>query len=59
MTELSGLIGQWDDMNIDDTSVKIWIPKPLDDCLSELSEHFDQSKSDLARNGLMIHLHGR
>lgn len=59
MAALSDPIGQWDDMNIDDTSVKIWIPEPLDDCLTELSEHFEQSKSDLARNGLMIHTHGR
>lgn len=59
MADLSGPMGQWDGMNIDDTSVKIWIPEPLDDCLTALSAHFDQSKSDLARNGLMIHLHGR
>jgi len=51
--------GDWDDMNIDNTSVKIWIPESLDDCLTALSARFELSKSDLARNGLMIHLHGR
>ena len=59
MAELTVPTGQWEAMNIDDTSVKIWIPEPLDDCLSTLSERFEQSKSDLARNGLMIHVHGR
>ncbi len=59
MAELTAPLGNWDGMNIDETSVKIWIPEPLDDCLIALSEHFEQSKSHLARNGLMIHLHGR
>lgn len=59
MAELSTPPGEWDGMNIDDTSVKIWIPEPLDDCLTDLSARFEQSKSDLARNGLMIHVHGR
>jgi hypothetical protein len=59
MAELAPPPGDWDGMNIDNTSVKIWIPEPLDDCLTALSMRFEQSKSDLARNGLMIHLHGR
>lgn len=59
MAELAPPLGDWDGMNIDNTSVKIWIPEPLDDCLIALSARFEQSKSDLARNGLMIHLHGR
>jgi hypothetical protein len=59
MAELSTPPGEWNGMNTDDTSVKIWIPEPLDDCLADLSTRFEQSKSDLARNGLMIHVHGR
>lgn len=59
MAELALPPGAWDGMNIDNTSVKIWIPEPLDNCLTALSAHFEQSKSDLARNALMIHLYGR
>lgn len=59
MTELSAPQGEWDGMNIDDTAVKIWIPEVLDRCLSDLTERFDQSKSDLARNALMVHVYGR
>lgn len=59
MAELAAPQGDWDDLNIDDVAVKIWIPEVLDHCLAALSERFDQSKSDLARNGLMVHVHGR
>jgi len=59
MAELPVQAGEWADMNIDNTAVKIWIPEVLDECLSALSERFEQSKSDLARNGLMLHVHGR
>lgn len=59
MNELAVPLGDWEGMNIDDASVKIWIPEVLHQCLEVLSERFEQSKSDLARNGLMIHLHGR
>lgn len=52
-------VGNWDNMNIDDTAVKVWIPERLDQCLNSLRERFEQSTSDLARNGLMIHVHGR
>jgi len=51
--------GDWAAYNVDDTAVKIWIPEPLDRCLTLLTERFDQTKSDLARNALMIHVHGR
>ena len=59
MVGLSTPAGDWEGMNIDNTSVKIWIPEPLDDCFTDLCIRFEQSKSDLARNGLMIHVHGR
>lgn len=59
MSELARPGGEdWEQMNIDDAVVKIWLPDSLDDCLSLLSERFEQSKSDLARNGLMVHLYG-
>lgn len=51
--------GDWSEMNIDDVAVKLWLPEVLDDCLSALSNTFEQSKSDLARNALMIHFYGR
>lgn len=51
--------GDWSDYNVDNTAVKIWIPDLLDQCLAALSERFEQTKSDLARNGLVIHVHGR
>lgn len=59
MAELSVPPGDWDDMRIDNAAVKIWIPASLDVCLADLSVRFEQSKSDLARNGLMVHLYGR
>ena len=59
MNELAMPPGSWEGMNIDDVAVKIWIPDVLDECLGELGVRFEQSKSDLARNGLMIHVHGR
>jgi predicted DNA-binding protein len=59
MAELAAPQGDWDDMNIDDVAIKMWIPDVLDECLDTLSERFEQSKSDLARNGLMIHVYGR
>ena len=49
----------WSSYNIDDTALKIWIPEGLDDCLEDLSSRLEQTKSDLARNALMIHVHGR
>jgi hypothetical protein len=51
--------GDWSDYNVDDSSLRTWIPEPLDDCLDSLSLRFLQTKSDLARNALMIHVHGR
>lgn len=59
MTKMKVPDGDWDGMNVDDAVVKIWIPEMLDQCLDALSEQFEQSKSDLARNGLMLHVHGR
>ncbi len=59
MTELAVPPGDWEGMNIDDAAVKIWIPEVLDQCLGALGVRFEQSKSDLARNGLMMHVHGR
>ena len=51
--------GDWTAYNVDDTAVKMWIPQVLDQCLTDLTERFEQTKSDLARNALMIHVHGR
>ena len=59
MNELAVPPGDWEGMNIDDAAVKIWIPEVLDQCLGALGVRFEQSKSDLARNGLMMHVHGR
>jgi len=59
MSELAAPPGDWDGMNVDDAAVKIWIPEVLDQCLEALGTRFEQSKSDLARNGLMMHVHGR
>lgn len=56
---LSALDGDWSDCNIDNTAVKIWLPETLDTCLAELADRLDLTKSDLARNALMIHVHGR
>lgn len=55
----NALDNDWSNYNIDDTALKIWIPEPLDDCLDILADRFEQTKSDLARNALMIHVHGR
>ena len=51
--------GDWSDYNVDDIALKIWIPQVLDECLEGLTDRFGQTKSDLARNALMIHVHGR
>jgi hypothetical protein len=51
--------GNWSDYDVDDTALKVWIPESLDICLQELAVRFEQTKSDLARNALMIHTHGR
>lgn len=51
--------GDWSDYNLDDSSTRAWIPEVLDQCLDVLGEHFEQTKSDLARNALVIHVHGR
>lgn len=59
MNDLAVPPGDWEGMNIDDAAVKIWIPEVLDQCLEALGTRFEQSKSDLARNGLMLHVHGR
>ena len=48
MTPLPGDL--WEQMNIDDIAVKIWLPEPMEECLTTLSDRFNQSKSDLARN---------
>jgi len=51
--------GDWSRYAADDTAVKVWIPVALDDCLDTLTDRFNQTKSDLARNALMLHVHGR
>ena len=51
--------GEWHSYAVDDTAVKVWIPLLLDECLEILTQRFEQTKSDLARNALMIHVHGR
>lgn len=56
---LSTLDGDWSDCNVDNTAVKIWLPEVLENCLAELADRLEQTKSDLARNALMIHVHGR
>ena len=53
------LDSDWSNYNMDDAALKIWIPEALDQCLDELAGRFEQTKSDLARNALMIHVHGR
>jgi predicted DNA-binding protein len=55
----NALDSDWSNYNIDDTALKIWIPEVLDECLDRLVSRFEQTKSDLARNALMIHVHGR
>lgn len=59
MADLEIPAGEWDNMNIDEIAVKIWIPESLNNCLTALTDRFQQSKSDLARNGLMVHMYGR
>lgn len=56
---LSALDGDWSDCNVDNAAVKIWLPEVLNDCLAELADRLEQTKSDLARNALMIHVYGR
>lgn len=51
--------GEWSDYNVDDTALKVWIPVSLRMCLEDLADRFEQTQSDLARNALMIHVHGR
>ena len=51
--------GEWQSYAVDNTAVKIWIPELLDERLESLTHRFEQTKSDLARNALMIHVHGR
>ena len=36
MAELAAPQGDWDDMNIDDVAIKMWIPDVLDECLDTL-----------------------
>ena len=60
MLQMTPLPGDWwEQMNIDDIAVKIWLPEPMEECLTTLSDRFNQSKSDLARNALMLHVYGR
>ena len=51
--------GNWSDYNVDNTSATIHIPEVLDNCLESLAEKFELTKSDLARNALMLHVRGR
>ena len=51
--------GDWSLYDVDDRSPTIHIPEVLDECLAALTDRFDQTKSDLARNALMLHVHGR
>lgn len=51
--------GDWTHYDVDDTALKVWIPEALDRCLQDLAIRFEQTKSDLTRNALMLHVHGR
>ena len=42
-----------------DTSLKFWIPEPLEKKIDELCSFFDTSASDFIRQVLFIHLYGR
>jgi hypothetical protein len=59
MTTLHAPPGDWDQISFDDSPQKIWLPESLDDCLTVLCDRFKQSKSDLVRNALMVHVYGR
>jgi predicted transcriptional regulator len=51
--------GDWTGYDIDDVAVRLWIPQVLEDCLTQMADPLEQTKSDLARNALMLHVHGR
>lgn len=51
--------GDWSGYEVDNVAVKLWIPQVLEDCLVQMTEPLQQTKSDLARNALMLHVHGR
>ena len=51
--------GDWSGYDVDTAAVKLWIPQVLDDCLAQMMEPLQQTKSDLARNALMLHVYGR
>jgi predicted transcriptional regulator len=49
----------WTKYDTDNASITLHLPESVDECLVELTERFEQTKSDLARNALMLHVHGR
>jgi len=51
-------IGDFSDLSKHDAALKFWLPEPVKDALSEISESTEQSVSGFLRQFLIIHTYG-